>query len=295
MSGSGSRCRLLPDADPWNLQPKTCTKGCRIFRRRLWRACLLRGLCGRLFLAGFLEGAGKHFLFGGAGNDADAVEIAEDNVAGCDARLADLNGNTEVNDLAARALVLRITAVREGAARLRGGFARRVLHVATGRAAARRRAVKGLRAVILARALCVSVPLIVFARVAEAHVHQGEEVSFLSGLRHPISGLDHIVAMLAVGLWGAQLGAPAIWMLPVTFPLVMALGGMLGLLGVPLPGTELGIAASAILLGGAVMLRARPPSWVAAILVGFFAIFHGMRTVASCRRGRTACCTAWGS
>lgn len=134
---------------------------------------------------------------------------------------------------------------------------------------------KRLRAVFDGRFLCASVPLIVFARVAEAHVHQGEEVSFLSGLRHPISGLDHIVAMVAVGLWGAQLGAPAIWMLPVAFPLVMALGGMLGLLGVPLPGTELGIAASAILLGGAVMLRARPPSWVAAALVGFFAIFHG--------------------
>jgi urease accessory protein len=81
--------------------------------------------------------------------------------------------------------------------------------------------------------------------------------------------------MVAVGLWGAQLGAPAIWLLPVAFPMVMAMGGMLGLLGVPLPGVEYGIAASAILLGAAVMLEARPPLPLAAALVGIFAIFHG--------------------
>jgi len=112
-------------------------------------------------------------------------------------------------------------------------------------------------------------------QTAEAHIRKGEEVSFVSGFRHPISGLDHVVAMVAVGLWGAQLGAPAIWMLPVAFPLVMAFGGMLGLLGVPLPGTEFGIAASAILLGAAVMLQLRPLLALAALLVGIFAIFHG--------------------
>ena len=114
-----------------------------------------------------------------------------------------------------------------------------------------------------------------FAQMAQAHIHKGEGVSFISGFRHPISGLDHVVAMIAVGLWGAQLGAPAIWVLPVAFPLVMAIGGMLGLVGVSLPGTEIGIAASAILLGGAVTLRLRPPLAFAAVLVGFFAIFHG--------------------
>lgn len=81
--------------------------------------------------------------------------------------------------------------------------------------------------------------------------------------------------MVSVGLWGAQLGAPAIWLLPVTFPMVMAFGGMLGLMGVPLPGTEIGIALSAIGLGGVVAAEARPPLWAAALLVGFFAIFHG--------------------
>lgn len=81
--------------------------------------------------------------------------------------------------------------------------------------------------------------------------------------------------MVAVGLWGAFLGAPAIFVLPVVFPLVMALGGVLGILGVPLPGVEFGIAVSAILLGMMVALAATPPLWVAAIMVGAFAVFHG--------------------
>ncbi len=120
--------------------------------------------------------------------------------------------------------------------------------------------------------------LFVFAyypSTAFAHVQQGEATGFLTGLRHPISGLDHVLAMVAVGLWGAQLGAPAIWLLPVAFPMVMAMGAMLGLMGLPLPGIEYGIAASAILLGAAVMFEVRPPLAAAAILVGFFAIFHG--------------------
>jgi urease accessory protein len=114
-----------------------------------------------------------------------------------------------------------------------------------------------------------------WAQPAFAHVQKGEARGFLTGLVHPISGLDHVLAMVAVGLWGAQLGSPAIWLLPVAFPMVMALGGMLGLAGVPLPGIEHGIAASAILLGAAVMFELRPPLAVAAALVAFFAVFHG--------------------
>jgi urease accessory protein len=110
---------------------------------------------------------------------------------------------------------------------------------------------------------------------ALAHQAGGEAIGFVGGLKHPISGLDHVLAMIAVGLWGAQLGAPAIWLLPVTFPMVMAFGGMLALLGIPLPGAEIGIAVSAIALGLVVMAEARPPLWTAAVLVGFFAIFHG--------------------
>jgi urease accessory protein len=86
------------------------------------------------------------------------------------------------------------------------------------------------------------------------------------GLRHPISGLDHVLAMIAVGLWGAQLGAPAVWVLPVAFPMVMAFGGMMGLMGIPLPGIEYGIAASMIMLGAAVLFAWKPPLWAAGSL-----------------------------
>ena len=108
-----------------------------------------------------------------------------------------------------------------------------------------------------------------------AHPQGSETAGLLSGLQHPVSGLDHILAMVAVGLWGAQLGQPAIWLLPVTFPMVMAFGGMVGLMGFDLPGIEIGIAVSAIILGVMVGWEARPPLWVAAMIVGFFAIFHG--------------------
>jgi urease accessory protein len=110
---------------------------------------------------------------------------------------------------------------------------------------------------------------------ARAHVQAGEAAGFFSGFRHPVSGLDHVLAMVSVGLWGAQLGTPAVWLLPVVFPMVMAFGGFLGLAGVPLPGVEIAIALSAILLGLVVAKEARPPLAVAAALVGFFAIFHG--------------------
>lgn len=108
------------------------------------------------------------------------------------------------------------------------------------------------------------------------YAHEGGSVAgLLSGLLHPVTGPDHVIAMVAVGLWGAQLGNPAVWVLPVVFPMVMALGGMLGLLGVPLPGVEIGIAASALLLGGMVAGEIKPKLAVAGILVGCFAIFHG--------------------
>jgi urease accessory protein len=123
--------------------------------------------------------------------------------------------------------------------------------------------------------LGVAMLLLCGTQALHAHVQRGEIVSFRTGFEHPISGLDHVVAMIAVGLWGAQLGAPAIWLLPVAFPMVMAMGGMLGLMGVPLPGSEIGIAASAILLGSAVLSEARPPLMMAAVVVTFFAVFHG--------------------
>jgi len=118
--------------------------------------------------------------------------------------------------------------------------------------------------------------LLVLLAVAPAFAHEGSGTGgFLGGFAHPLLGPDHIVAMIAVGLWGAFLGAPAIWLLPIVFPLVMAFGGALGILGLGLPGVEIGIAVSAIALGLMVALAARPPIWIAAVLVGAFAIFHG--------------------
>jgi urease accessory protein len=110
---------------------------------------------------------------------------------------------------------------------------------------------------------------------ASAHLETGNVGGFVSGFTHPLTGLDHIVAMVAVGLWGAFLGRKAMWTLPVIFPVVMAFGGALGILGVPLPGVEIGIALSGIVLGLAVAFALRPPLWVAGIIVGAFAIFHG--------------------
>jgi urease accessory protein len=117
--------------------------------------------------------------------------------------------------------------------------------------------------------------LILLATPAFAHTGQGVAGGFATGFMHPITGLDHVVAMVAVGMWGAFLGPPAIWLLPIVFPMVMAFGGVLGVLGVPLHGVETGIALSAIGLGAMVAFAARPPLWVAAVLVGTFAIFHG--------------------
>jgi len=110
---------------------------------------------------------------------------------------------------------------------------------------------------------------------ALAHEQQGQAQGLVTGLLHPVSGLDHVLAMVAVGLWGAQLGRPALWLLPVTFPLMMAIGGFLGLVGIPLPGVEIGIALSALALGAMVACALRPPLWAAMVLVGVFAIFHG--------------------
>lgn len=111
--------------------------------------------------------------------------------------------------------------------------------------------------------------------IASAHSEGGIAGGFISGFVHPILGWDHVVAMVAVGMWGAFLGAPAIWLLPVVFPLVMAFGAALGVLGVPVPAIETGIAGSAVVLGLLILLAARLPLWLASVIVGVFAIFHG--------------------
>jgi len=122
--------------------------------------------------------------------------------------------------------------------------------------------------------LCLLLVLLLPA-TASAHTESGAIGGFLSGFKHPLTGLDHMVAMLAVGLWGAFLGQRAMWTLPVVFPVVMALGGAAGVLGMPLPAVETGIALSGVMLGLLVAFATKPPLWAAAIVVGFFGFFHG--------------------
>jgi urease accessory protein len=120
----------------------------------------------------------------------------------------------------------------------------------------------------------LTVVLTLTAGAALAHEGTGVAGGLASGLMHPIVGPDHVAAMVAVGLWGALLGAPAIWALPVAFPLVMAVGGALGAAGAAVPGVETGIAASALVIGLMVALALRVPVWAAAVIVGLFAVFH---------------------
>ena len=124
--------------------------------------------------------------------------------------------------------------------------------------------------VLLAALYCLSV-----ATPVLAHSGEGYGGGFVAGFTHPILGWDHVAAMVAVGLWGAFLGAPAIWILPVVFPLVMAFGAVAGIVGIPVPAVETGIALSAVVLGLMIVFTVRPPIWVAAVIVGAFAIFHG--------------------
>ena len=127
---------------------------------------------------------------------------------------------------------------------------------------------------LIRTSLCTTALLLLAAIPAAAHTGDLSG-GFLGGFAHPLFGPDHVVAMVAVGLWGAFLGPPPMFILPIVFPLVMAVGGVLGIVAVPLPAPELAIAASAIVLGLMVASAARPPLWVAAAIVAAFAIFHG--------------------
>ena len=110
---------------------------------------------------------------------------------------------------------------------------------------------------------------------ALAHTGVGDTSGFMHGFAHPISGLDHILAMVMVGVFAWQLGGRALWLVPATFVLVMALGGLLGMAGVGVPYIETGIALSVVALGAVVALGVKAPVAVAMGFVGLFAIFHG--------------------
>jgi urease accessory protein len=126
-----------------------------------------------------------------------------------------------------------------------------------------------------AAGLVVALLLTLSSAPVLAHTGTGQLGGLAAGFMHPILGLDHVLAMVAVGMWGAQLGMPLIWVLPVTFPLVMAVGGLAGGLGIPLPGIETGIAASVLVLGAMIAFAVRPPVWVAMVIVAIWAVFHG--------------------
>ena len=120
-----------------------------------------------------------------------------------------------------------------------------------------------------------AISLLMFAGPAAAHSVTGLPGGVAAGFMHPFGGLDHLLAMVAVGLWGAFLGRPLIVLLPVVFPAVMALGGALGIAAVPLPPVEIGIALSVIVLGALIAGAVRAPVWLACAIVAVFAIFHG--------------------
>ena len=120
----------------------------------------------------------------------------------------------------------------------------------------------------------VAVAVSGFSAVALAHV--GDHSSGLAGgLAHPFTGLDHILAMVAVGLWASQLERPACWLLPVTFPVVMAFGALLGTTGLVLPLVEPAIAASVLVLGALIAFAQKPSLAASAVLIALFALFHG--------------------
>ena len=108
-----------------------------------------------------------------------------------------------------------------------------------------------------------------------AHTGVGDTRGFAHGFFHPVSGVDHILAMVSVGLFAAHLGGRALWLVPATFVSIMAVGGAIGMSGIEIPFVETGIALSVVVLGLVLALQISPPVGVAMGLVGFFAIFHG--------------------
>lgn len=110
---------------------------------------------------------------------------------------------------------------------------------------------------------------------AEAHVYGAWGAGLGEGFLHPVGGLDHVLAAVAVGLWAAQAGGRALWALPAAFLAMVAAGALAGGQGMSLPGAEAGVALSVVALGAAVAWVARWPVAAGAGLAGFFAFFHG--------------------
>jgi urease accessory protein len=125
------------------------------------------------------------------------------------------------------------------------------------------------------RAFLVFLIAVLVPSVAFAHTGHGDTTGFIHGFEHPIGGLDHILAMVAVGVFAYVLGGKALWLVPAAFVSMMIVGFALGLGGVNVPFVELGIALSSVVIGGAAALGRPMPTAAAMSLVGVFAIFHG--------------------
>lgn len=122
----------------------------------------------------------------------------------------------------------------------------------------------------------ISLAAVLLAATTPAFAHPGHGAeSFAAGVAHPLTGLDHIAVMVAVGLWAALKGQRALWVWPATFVGVMLIGGALGMAHVPVPFVEPGILASVVALGLLVALAVDPPVFVGVLVIGVFAIFHG--------------------
>ncbi len=127
----------------------------------------------------------------------------------------------------------------------------------------------------LIRIAACAIPLALAAGAAQAHTGVGPTAGFMAGLSHPIFGADHLLAMVAVGLWASLLGGHARWLVPAAFVGAMAVGGILAMAAVGLPVVELMIVASVAALGGLVAMRTTVPLMVGMVVVAAFALFHG--------------------
>lgn len=111
--------------------------------------------------------------------------------------------------------------------------------------------------------------------IALAHIGVGQTTGFMHGFGHPVAGADHVLAMVAVGIWAAQIGGRALWVIPCSFIGVMVFGGVLGYIGVSVPFVEEGILVSILVLGVLIAGTFKFPLIYSSFLVGIFAIFHG--------------------
>jgi len=129
---------------------------------------------------------------------------------------------------------------------------------------------------LMKRVVATFVALVVFApAVALAHPEHDGTTGLLHGFVHPVTGIDHVLAMIAVGLLAAQYGGRALWLVPLSFVVAMAIAGVIGMAGIVTPVAEIGIGVSVVVLGLAIAFQLRPSTFVAMAVVGFFALFHG--------------------